>query len=69
MKGIQTDRIACAIELPGVTSLAPVLLLIDGTYAFDPSLNHSAQKQAREWVRRCGDRFRNYVAAEGLLDQ
>ncbi|KJR10272.1 hypothetical protein [Gordonia sihwensis] len=69
MTGIRTDRIACAVEFPGVRSLAPVLLLVDGTYAFDPSLNHRAQKAAREWVRSCGDRFRNYAAAEGLLDQ
>ncbi|MGW0039844.1 hypothetical protein [Gordonia sp. NPDC003376] len=57
---------ACAVDVPGVRHMAPVLLMRDGTYAVCPDLTGDALKVARRWVDICGPDFR--AANLDLLD-
>lgn len=55
---IDVRQVVCAVELPGSGSLAPILLMRDGTYRLDPTLERAATPAARQWIADHGEAFR-----------
>lgn len=58
--------VVCAVTLPGLAHLAPVLLMRDGTYRIAPDLPRQHRPLAERWIKRAGPRFR--AANRDLLD-
>ena len=58
---------ACAVTLPGIGHLAPILLMRDGSYTVAPDLTGPEQWACRAWIDDAGDTFRNHNT--DLLDQ
>lgn len=61
MNGIESAHIFCAVTIPGSGSLAPVLLMNNGTYKTDPQLTGAARAQALRWVKEHGDAFCDFA--------
>lgn len=61
VSGISYDRILCVVEIPGIRSSAPVLLLKDGTWTTDPTLHPADRAHAQHWINTNGAHFRHYA--------
>lgn len=64
--------VACGVELPGVPSLAAVLLMRDATWQYDQGLCREDRRRAERWVRDIGPVWlaahRSELIKGGLLD-
>lgn len=61
MKPIDLSRVVCGVEIPGIRSMAAVLLLRDGTWTTDPSLHPADRAHAQHWINTNGTHFRHYA--------
>lgn len=69
---LDLSEVACGVELPGIPSLAAVLLMQDGTWQYDQSLCRDDRRRAERWVRDIGPAwlagYRDELTKAGLLD-
>lgn len=60
MTAIDVSKVVVGIEVPGIRSLAAVLLMRDGTYQTDPALDPADRLRAERWINTLGPHFRHY---------
>ncbi|GAA4756226.1 hypothetical protein [Gordonia alkaliphila] len=58
---------ACAVTLPSIDHLAPILLMRDGSFTVARDLTGPEQHACRAWIDDAGDQFRRQNS--DLLDQ
>ena len=69
---LDLSEVSCGVELPGISSLAAVLLMRDGSWQYDQSLCRDDRRRAERWVRDIGPVWlaahRSELIKGGLLD-
>ncbi|WP_454175355.1 hypothetical protein [Gordonia sputi] len=72
MKKLYKSDVACGVEIPGIPSMAAVLLMRDGTWRYDSTLAPADRVRAERWVRDVGPAwiagYRDELSKWGLLD-